>query len=121
MKPLLDSDVFFSALVRNHPSHALSRRSFSKTGTPAPPRGFLDSPADAFTGLGQRVIQRDQPGRTLLNLSDAPLHGGRPCPLVRGVLPAMRSQENTIHEIDHPIVRQRAGFLHDLIDGHAHE
>ena len=30
MKPLLDSDVFFSALVRNHPSHALSRRWLDK-------------------------------------------------------------------------------------------
>lgn len=26
MKPLLDNDVFFAALVRSHPQHALSRR-----------------------------------------------------------------------------------------------
>lgn len=26
MKPLLDNDVFFAALVRSHPNHALSRR-----------------------------------------------------------------------------------------------
>lgn len=30
MKILLDNDVFFSALVRNHPSHALSRRWLDK-------------------------------------------------------------------------------------------
>ena len=30
MKLLLDNDVFFSALVRSHPSHALSRRWLDK-------------------------------------------------------------------------------------------
>jgi predicted nucleic acid-binding protein len=30
MKTLLDNDVFFSALVRSHPSHALSRRWLDK-------------------------------------------------------------------------------------------
>lgn len=30
MKPLLDNDVFFAALVRSHPSHALSRRWLDK-------------------------------------------------------------------------------------------
>ena len=30
MKSLLDNDVFFSALVRSHPSHALSRRWLDK-------------------------------------------------------------------------------------------
>jgi predicted nucleic acid-binding protein len=30
MRPLLDDDVFFSALVRSHPHHALSRRWLDK-------------------------------------------------------------------------------------------
>ena len=54
------------------------------------------------------------------NLLDAALHRLRPSFFVCRRLTAMGGRQDTIHELAHDVVRQRARFLHDLIEGKRH-